>query len=258
MRQIIAALVLGLLLASCASDSTGDIKSDPEQSFAHFYNLGIAAFEQRNYAEAVRNFQRSIELNPGIARTHKELGTTYLFMNNNQAAADCFERALSLDPRLIDAHNGLGVAYMNLGKFRQAEQHFNAILNEPDYGTPFIPYFNLGNLYFQQQDYRQALLYYMEALKEEAKITPDYRLAIHRQLGYVHYQLGDYRQAYTAFEKVLVLNPRDLEASYQGGMSAMKMGNSDDARLMFQKVLTIDPNSALAQEARKRLDELDN
>ena len=74
----------------------------------------------------------------------------------------------------------------------------------------------------------------------------------------MHFQLEDYKQAYAAFEKVLVLNPRDLEASYQGGMSAMKLGNIDDARVMFQKALTIDPNSALAQEARKRLDELDN
>jgi tetratricopeptide (TPR) repeat protein len=147
---------------------------------------------------------------------------------------------------------------MNLGRLREAEQQFNALLNEPEYKTPFIPFFNLGNLYFQRKDHKQALLYYNEALKEEAKVTTDYRLAIHRQLGHVHYQLGNYEQAYAEFEKVLVLNPRDLESSFQAGMSAMKLGDAENARTMFSRVLVIDPHSPLAEQARQHLNELNN
>ena len=260
MRQAFAVVLLALLLASCAggSGSSGTIKSDPENSFAHYYNLGLAAFEQKNYQEAIRHFQRSVELNPNISRTHVELGTSYLFVGNNQGAASAFERALELDPRMIEAHNSLGIAYLNLGRFNEAQQQFNALLNEPEYSTPFIPLYNLGNLYFQRKNYQQALLYYNEALKEETKITPDYRLAVRRQLGHVQYELGDYEKAFNEYGRVLVISPRDLVAAFQSGMCAMKLGRNDDARQMFTKVLTIDPDSQQAQEARQHLNQLNN
>ena len=78
-------------------------------SFAHHYNLGLAALEQRQFSEAVKHFKRSISLNPNIARTHNDIGICYLYLNQNQEAINSLEKALQLDPTIIEAHNSLGV-----------------------------------------------------------------------------------------------------------------------------------------------------
>ena len=256
MKRIIAVCILStcFLVASCGGGN--QIKSDSDDSFAYHYNLGMASFDKGNYSEAIKHFKRSIKLNPNIARTNNELGMCYLFLNQHSEAIPYFERAIQLDPRLGEAHNNLGVALYSLGRYIDAEMHFQATLSSPDYGTKFIPLYNLGNIYQMQERYDLAIETYSRALEEEPKITVEYRINLHFQLGNTLMKLSRYKEAYPHFEDVLVLNPRMVEAAYNAGVCAYTTSRFDDARAMFGKAITIAPGSVWEERSRVYLDKM--
>ncbi len=233
------------------------MKSDSKDSFAFHYNLGMASFEKGDYRAAIKHFERSIRINPNVARTHNELGMCYLFLKENDKAVPHFERALEIDPSFAEAHNNIGISLFGLGRFTEAEQHFQATLSSPEYGTKFIPLFNLGNLYHNQERYADAIAIYERALEDEEKITAEYRINIHLQLGNSLLAVNRYRDAYQHYELVLVLNPRLVEAAFNAGVAAFNYGDFDTARTMFSKVITVAPVSDWAERSKEYLSKLE-
>lgn len=236
-----------------ACGSGGELRSNAEDSFAYHYNLGMAAFEKKDYPAAIKHFKRSIQLNPNIARTHNELGVCYLYMRDYDSAIPSFERAIELDPNLAEAHNSLGVSYFSLGRLQEAELQFRATLSSPDYGTKFIPLFNLGNIYQMQKRYELALQTYQSALQDEALITLEYRININHQMGKTLFSLERYREAIDRFDNALVLNPRLVEAAFDAGRAAFLLGDLDKARMMFSRVVSIAPGTDWETKAREYL-----
>jgi len=249
-------LVLGLILLIAAACG-GRRASDSEDSFAHHYNLGLAAFEQGNYRQAVRHFQRSLELNPNIARTHNELGMCYLNLGEHERAIQHFERTLELEPNFADAHNSLGIAYSNTGRLQEAEQQFLAALDSTTYGTDFLPNYNLGNIYLQQGEHERALERFNFALEDESRVTQEDKINLRLGLGYTLLHLERYREALDHFEEVLTLSPRNVNAAFFGGRCAFYVGNADRARELFSRVITNAPGTEWSERAQAYLRELD-
>jgi Tfp pilus assembly protein PilF len=246
-----------LVVLGVACGSGGQLKSDSESSFAFHYNLGMAAFENGDYQTAIRHFERSIKINPNVPRTHNDLGMCYLFLNDNASAVPHFERAIELDPAFAEAHNNLGVSLFALGRFKEAEQQFQVTVASPDYGTKFIPLYNLGNLYQQQKKYEEALNFYERALEDEQKVTIQYRINIHQQLGNTLLALSRFKEAYEHFQTVLVLNPRMVEAAFNAGVAAFEYGDREAAKAMFVKVLSIAPGTEWEARASEYLSKLE-
>jgi Tfp pilus assembly protein PilF len=257
MRLLFAALLIFVSLQTgCSSGGQKDMESRPEDSFAYHYNLGLVALESRNYQKAVEHFQASIKLNANIPRTHNELGICYLYLDQLTNAVSSFETALSLNPNMPETHNSLGIVHMRLGNVRQAEQQFNAALNSRDYQTPFIPLYNLGLMYVQQGYDKVALEKFQLALRDEDKVSMEYRIYINYQIGDIYYRGGAFSSSLQFFEKVVVLNPKLVDAALKAGISAEKLGKVELARSMFNRVISTAPASEAAVEARQHLNTL--
>lgn len=254
--RLTACFCLLLLLAACGGGDA--IKSEPEKSFAYHYNLGMASFEERRYDEAIKHFKRSLELNNNIARTHIEISTCYMMLGNFSEAAKHLELAISIDPRMTEAHNSLGVALMNLGRLREAERQFQSVLTAPEYQTKYIPQYNLGMLAMQEKRYERALEYFGEALKTEDEIALDYRIQLHSQIGNCLYELQRYADAFKEFDQTLVLSPRLIDIAWRAGHSAYLINEPERARYYLEKVISIDPGSTFAQDARDLLAKIGN
>lgn len=258
MRTLAVIAIFSIMLASCGGGSSQpSIQNDPEESFAYHYNLGLAALEQKNYEEAIKHFENSLKLNSRIPRTHNEMGLCFLYLGKIDEAISHFEDAISLDPNMYETHNSLGVAYLRKGRYRLAEQHFNTALSSPEYGSPYVPLYNLGVMYAEQDMKDLALQKFNRALEEEDKVSLDYRIQINYQIGAILFQQEKHLEAIKHFEKVLVLSPKMYDAALKAGISAMKTNNPELARVMFRKVVSSAPNSEAAREARRYLDNLD-
>ncbi len=95
----------------------------------------------------------------------------------------------------------------------------------------------LGNIYFGQQDYQQAIETYMDVIR----INPEYSQA-YNQLGYCYRYLGDYVLAEKAFKKYIELIPDEPNPYDSYAELLLKMGEYEVSIENYEKALKIDPN----------------
>lgn len=78
-----------------------DIVSDSMQyrKFQKLVDQAIARQKSGNEKEAIRIYERALQLNPESASAWMDLGSAYQQVNNFQKAGDCYERAVQIDPK---------------------------------------------------------------------------------------------------------------------------------------------------------------
>jgi len=65
-----------------------------------------------------------------------------------------------------------------------------------------------------------------------------------------------YRAAVARYERATKFNPSNAEAFFKLGEAEEKLKNKDAAKIAFQRVIQIDPDSKLAHEAKKKLEKI--
>ena len=82
----------------------------------------------------MRELKAALEMEPGNARAHLNLGSVYLQTGQESPAKNEFEKALDLDPWLVEAHNNLGMMLAKNEQFEDAAKHFRLAADlEPHY-----------------------------------------------------------------------------------------------------------------------------
>ena len=65
-------------------------------------------FQKGQYREAIREFQKTLELQPGFVPAYNYLGKSYAILNDYKTAEEAFQKVIQLAPQ-IDA------GYLNMG-----------------------------------------------------------------------------------------------------------------------------------------------
>ena len=86
--------------------------------------LGMALFQQKDYAAAATHLEKALALGLEDARLHNFLGICYSQTNRMSRAVSEHQRAIALDPKLAEAHLNLGYAYQHVGKISQARAEY--------------------------------------------------------------------------------------------------------------------------------------
>ena len=90
-NQLLLAFVPLLFLASCATKPESDMDT-PE----YHYKSGMRAIEYEDYQQAIKSFQRSIDLDKKFALGYGGLGLAHANLGNNKEAKDYSARCASL------------------------------------------------------------------------------------------------------------------------------------------------------------------
>lgn len=62
------------------------------------------------------------------AQVHKNLGTSFERLGDQETAVEHYREALRLDPNLAEAHNALGNYFTRIGQYREALTHFDQVV----------------------------------------------------------------------------------------------------------------------------------
>lgn len=112
--------------------------------------LGVARAGANRIPEALEDFHRALEVDPGNAIAYQNIGITELHRHRLSAALTAFASAFAVNDRLPRAWNGRGVALEESGKPQEAIQAWKRALElDPE---QFDALFNLGVVALEQGD----------------------------------------------------------------------------------------------------------
>jgi len=188
--------------------------------------------EKLRAQESVAHFDKAIGLDPDFASA--ELARA----NSAPTAKDFFlhlNKAVALAPKASEAERLVILANeagANGEVVKQKEYLDNLIALSPNDERVR---FSLGNYYFAQQEYEQAIAHY----KKAAEVAPSYS-PVYNILGYAYRQQGSYTEAEQAFRKYIELIPDDPNPYDSYAELLLKMGRFDDSIAQYRKALSKD------------------
>ena len=98
--------------------NTSGVVNDPSSASAH-YNLGTALRDEGNLADAVREWQHALQLDPMHSDSLIQMGTFFAVRGDLRKADEYYTAALHAPPGAADPDKSM--AYYNLGKIRDKE-----------------------------------------------------------------------------------------------------------------------------------------
>ena len=132
-----------------------------------------------------------------------------------------YNKASEIDPNSAGALVNLGTVYFNLRDFREAERYYRRALEvDPEYA---LAHFNLGNLYDERGDRQQALAHYVAALR----IHPNYADA-HYNLALLYQASGQPLKAVQHWKLYLKLDP----SSSWGAIARRELGKLEETTIV--------------------------
>lgn len=96
----------------------------------HHYNLAINALEAKKYQKALREFDRTLQLNPRYTLAFINRGKLRQNLNRLSEATRDYEKALRLDPHDNQTRYRLAVLYQNMKRYPKSAHHFYYVLKD--------------------------------------------------------------------------------------------------------------------------------
>lgn len=135
-----------------------------ERESEHWFQTGLQLEESgAPPQEALRAYQRSLELNPNAAGACVNMGTIYYQAQNLAEAERCYRRSLEIDPDYPLAHFNLGNICDEQGRVDEGRAHYLIALRlRPDYADA---HYNLALLYEKTGEPMRAVKHWRTYLK---------------------------------------------------------------------------------------------
>ena len=180
--------------------------SVPRASIEH-YEKGVEFMQAEKVAEAIVEFNKSIDLHPSFAPSHTQLGRIYLRKGQLDQSITSLRSAVKFDASDFDAHVHLGIALLNKMDLAGAERELveAAFLNTQS----VTPHYYLGVLFVEKKDYDVAQKAFEKA--KQLKRETEYPL-VHRYLGGIYEAKKLSKQAVEELETYLRLQPNAKDA----------------------------------------------
>jgi len=258
LKKTILLVMFSLLLSNLC------IAQEAEEHFKR----GVGYFETRLINKAIAEFKKALPLfkedqKQMKAETYVTLANAYNRKGIHKAAITACKKAMEIDPNLANAHYNLGFAYREEGNDELAKQEFalydELLKQEGEYiEIPEKPtseeidkYITLGDNYFKEGKFDEAIIEYKKALEIEPRDD------ILNKLGQAHQQkrlagkseeqpakIDTFKSKKTLDEMPGLEREQDLsiEELYDRGISYYDKGMIDKAIEEFKEVLELDPD----------------
>jgi Tfp pilus assembly protein PilF len=250
-RSEIARQVVSALKVQLGVEESQSLARKPTENVEAYrlYLLGLHYWWQWSEAgmsNALRSFQRAIEIEPDYAPGHAGLALAYVFSSTWVGPVPASEgapkvkaaaqRAIQLDSTLADAHVALGYARMAFDwDWAGAKKEFERALElSPRSSLALDGY---ANVLVPRGRFEEALVVMNQALESDP-LSP----ALHADLGWTYWVAGQFDQAIPHYRTVLELDPNFHVAREQLGWCYLFTGKTAEALAQFQTVAQAEPD----------------
>ena len=274
-RHAIPSSVIGALLdRSMPIEPLAEWQQRKQVRAAAYYSLGKEKLDAKNYAGAIVNLDKAIELNPEYVRAHYERAIAQVYLGNYASAIASCTRVIRIDPGEADAYNTRGSVKAYLGDYTDAvvdldkaieldAQHANA------YSNRGIVKLKLGESEAAQANAKAAQRLYEAAITDSDKAI---ELDVEHDRAYgnrgtLKFRLGEfetirenakaaqrlYKATIDDCDKAIEIDPNYADAYSFRGAAKSALGDPEAAMLDVNKAIQIDPNYADAYRNRAKV-----
>lgn len=180
------------------------LELDPDQPGLHAH-LGSLAHEQGDPERALELYEKELAISPEATVVAVNRAIILAELGRSDEAVAAFEKVVGLDPDEAAAYSELATLYLDAGREDDAARALQR-LEELGQADPAL-WFNIGANLANRDLYERA----EQAFRKALEIEPDFALAI-RELGYLAIRQGDPSSALERFERYLELNPGATDA----------------------------------------------
>ena len=228
------------------------------------YNVGVQYYEEGNYKEAINYFKRSSDNNNIQSNTKAEalfwLADSY-YQNKEESNAAKTYIAFLKNPMASStevyplAYYNLGYILLNKGDFANASVKFKEFINidkSSDKAMQSDSWLRIGDCYFIQRQYNNAITAYSNAMKLSNK-NADY--AYYQQaMGYG--TLGKTNEKINCLNIITSKHQKSSlydKALYEIGMAYLATNDNRSAIASFDKIVKEKPRSTYSRKALMKI-----
>ena len=187
--------------------------------------------------------QKAVKINPNSKYAYLELGNFYLKNKEYTLANENFKNAVLIDGNFFEALMGLGISYVEEGNLSDGIKVLRKASTTQKNGAknPDMLYY-LAKICIANANFAEAKTYLLDALRQNENHN------YYFELGKIYFHNEDYSSAENAFKKAMELDLGfDLEADIYNylGLIQYKNFDTDKAIYMFKKARDLEPNRAI-------------
>jgi len=193
------------------------LEINPRFSEAYF-KLGYAYYQLRDYKKSIAYYKKT---NLGNSMNVSNMALAYFMDGDYGEALRLLRRSLQLNPNNQTARKNMPMVENAFNRNLQKQQSKES--DDP------VHYYELGNLFVEQTNYKDALANFDKAVK----LKPDYVEALVNK-GNCYYMLKDYNKAINTFEDVLKIDPNSKMANRNLSHLYGLLGNNE-MQILYDK-----------------------
>ncbi|MEW5908930.1 MAG: tetratricopeptide repeat protein [Thermodesulfobacteriota bacterium] len=200
---------------------------------------GDMRYQEGDIPGAIREFQAALMLDPSNVNLHNSLGVCYAGSGEHDRAKECFDAAKWIDPDEAMPIYNLGLLNLIAGNRKEALALF--LESEAVEKGIYEVVFQIGRLYFEENDLTRAKNYFEEAAALRPSSGPAYRY-----LGECCEMMNLRNEAVSAYKKAVKLNPNDAPSLSALGYLFHTMGENPEIAVTFcRQSVQLSPDKGL-------------
>jgi tetratricopeptide (TPR) repeat protein len=215
-------------------------------------NLGGYFFGQQQYAQAIEQYKKATELEPGYSTAHNLLGYSYRQAGDFAGAEKAFQKYIELIPRDPNPYDSYAELLLKMGRFDDSiAQYRKALAIDPNFLNAHQG-IAMNLLYLGKPAEAEAEL---SNITKKARTDGERRTAlfaltvVHVDGGKMAKALGDVEKQYALGEKTNDVPAMSFDNGLKGNI-LLEMGKPDQARAEFERGLKLVEGSDLSPEIK--------
>ncbi|MFN8298755.1 MAG: tetratricopeptide repeat protein [Chitinophagales bacterium] len=243
------------LMEKAISTDSANTKFYVKAAELAYIDTGISG----NYELSLQYLNQAIAINPQNADIYFFKGTVYKEKGDTAKAISSFQTATELNPKYYNAFVQIGLLLQEK-KDKNAEKYFdNAIkVSEKPEDALYakadilkeqgVKLYDANRLAEATDRLNMAVDAYKRVVEINYRNTEAYMGA-----AFCYYQMDSVERAYEYYDKALKTAPTYAGAYFSKGLCAEDLGKTQEAIMLYENCLNIDPNFTRAKEHLRKL-----
>lgn len=207
-------------------------------------------FLMKDKKQCLETIETIVKIEPNTEKAYTIKGLLEMENEETNEAIASFQKAIEINPKEYDALIQLGFIFQNIDKNISIDYFKTTAKLFPD---KIEPRYDLAMIYQQEEKPYEAIEMYKEILQIDSTNSNAYY-----NMGYVYLaMLNDFDKSIEFFSKCINYDNTNTNAYFNRGYSYELLGNYKEARINYEKVLSLETNNEMAIEGLNRLDSLE-